>query len=162
VTLRELVDTLRATHRFGDILFNDPEIRGCKAMVWSRESFARKNQIAAIAVPLFCALSFGVSAADNILWGEFNGSYRIAPQEMYDPAPDAKPDRVGLNIYGSAAKDIYQTMPGPVMRPLCDGKPGPMTKTAGGLMCQDSNGNYYCWVVIKLDTGETIAGHGCV
>jgi hypothetical protein len=104
-----------------------------------------------------------VSSSGSIIGGDFAGAYRIAPADMIDPAPDDKPDRVGIYISGDAAKNIYEMMPGPTRRIKCHEELGPPTKIAGGLECSfdKQRDSYFCSVAVKLDTGKTAAASFC-
>jgi len=92
---------------------------------------------------------------------KLEGSYAVASENIVDPAPDEKNDRLIVFIQGSAAKETYQAMSAPPRKNSCDA--AIRTKTAGGLACSRnlSRGDYQCTVGILLKSGASVSAVTC-
>jgi hypothetical protein len=96
---------------------------------------------------------------------KLEGQYLVGSENLLDPGPNDKPDRVLLSLEGKTAEDMYKAMSVPARRVDCDGKNAPAStprKIAGDLQCEgDATSGYVCTVGILLNSGKTTRGQVC-
>jgi hypothetical protein len=117
-----------------------------------------------IVLILACLASLTAGAEPSRDGGPIQGRY-IMSSEHLDPPPTEKVDRVGIEIWGSAAKDMYNALESKE-EPGCDIG---VIKKAGTFTCSKvsddehgSNVEYFCHIGVLLKTGESVnAFEGC-
>ncbi len=93
------------------------------------------------------------------VYAPLSAEYTITGENLVDPLPEDKKDRIAIYIDGDGARQLYKAMLTPEHPQVC----GPvLAKTAGGLECSgnDKDG-YVCAVAIKLDDGATTGAFVC-
>ncbi|KFN41001.1 hypothetical protein [Arenimonas oryziterrae] len=111
------------------------------------------------ALLLGCAFAAGVALALDTK--QIVGSYAIASDNLTDPGPDDRPDRVLFYFDGATARDMYARMPARPAKSVCDA--GLLSKQAGDLQCtmDTTRGEYTCSVGIMLGNGKTANASAC-
>ena len=95
--------------------------------------------------------------------GRLVGTWHLSGPTLIDPDPREPIDRVLLVIEDSAAKAIFEAMPGAASDSTCSGEreAAYRRRTAGGLECEEVRGAYICTVAILLADGRTTRGYVC-
>lgn len=92
---------------------------------------------------------------------QLSGSYAITSENIVDPGPEEKKDRLVLFIEGDAAREVFDSMDVPVKKNDCD--PALRTKSAGGLVCSVdlTRKDFQCTVGVKLGNGSAVKAVAC-
>lgn len=111
----------------------------------------------------FCAALAGAALASASRYLPLDATYAITGESFLDPDPDEKKDRLTLYFQGDAARQVYEAMPGPGERIVCNPEESSARKkSAGGFSCSgDEKSGYQCGVAIKLDDGTTDNAFAC-
>jgi len=118
-----------------------------------------------VSIPLAIFLSAGALAQAD-LFPKLEGYYLLRSENIVDPGPDDKPDRILLSITGNSAREIFSAMDVKAKVNRCDpavaSSPDQLTKKAGNLECvgNDEKG-FVCTLGVMLTTGKTTGGYVC-
>lgn len=106
-----------------------------------------------LVVALIVSATGGASSQE---YERISGSYAIVSQNIVDPAPGEKKDRVALSFDSDTARRIFMSMPAASRRNACSADL--VTKSSGGLVCSHDvkRGEYQCTVGILLETGDAV------